>query len=592
MRCPMRSMTISAALAGAVFLSGPSLRPLTAADELPVGGRGAPTEGNDEPREADADDGNPMLRPPTAQPRLRATTLRSSRDEHLVRGAAGPVHRGKRRMPYETVIEEAGKDPRLAAYRERRKASEPTVSGQWALAEWCRRQRLTDQEQAHLTAVIALDPGHGPAHRRLGHVLVAGVWIDASGDDVSGARRSAAMRQKHAATLDSLARQIGDGTVDPDSVTTRVKDLGGRVGIGALESHLSLANEPAAMSVVRALEDDRSEEAAASLVRHALSSAWPAVRREACAALVARDRGDYVPLLIDAFDAPWMSRIEWRQGPDGTITCRQIGFREGAEERQLAVHDHRIVPVGLPDEALVLGTRQAAGLALEHDARKEAANERITMANQAVASLLRGTTGETMGDDPDQWRRWWSSQTGSSRSGEKPLRYAYRSSGSTAEGVRPPPTRVRYECLAGGTPVWTETGPVPVDRIQPGDVVLTQNPRTGTLGLEPVLQATMRPPEKVLAIRIDGETIRATSGHPFWVVGKGWTLARHLEPGNRLHGLDGGGLVERIDEETAPVRTFNLVVGDDHTYFCGMSRVMSRDNTDGKIDRSSGGASE
>jgi intein/homing endonuclease len=121
--------------------------------------------------------------------------------------------------------------------------------------------------------------------------------------------------------------------------------------------------------------------------------------------------------------------------------------------------------------------------------------------------------------------------------------------------------------------------------LQPGDVVLTQNPLTGRLGLKPVLLATTRQPERLLAIDLDGNTIRATPGHPFWVVGKGWTLARHLEPGNRLHGLDGGGLVERIEEEAEPVRSFNLVVADDHTYFCGAARVLNRDNTDWKTDR-------
>jgi intein/homing endonuclease len=121
--------------------------------------------------------------------------------------------------------------------------------------------------------------------------------------------------------------------------------------------------------------------------------------------------------------------------------------------------------------------------------------------------------------------------------------------------------------------------------LQPGDVVLTQNPLTGRLGLKPVLLALTRPPERLLAIELDGNTIRATPGHPFWVVGKGWTLARHLEPGNRLHGLDGGGLVERIEEEAEPVRSFNLVVAHDHTYFCGAARVLNRDNTDWKTDR-------
>ena len=46
MRSPMRWMTISAALAGGVFI-GPSPRPLAAADDLPLAGIGAAAEGGD-----------------------------------------------------------------------------------------------------------------------------------------------------------------------------------------------------------------------------------------------------------------------------------------------------------------------------------------------------------------------------------------------------------------------------------------------------------------------------------------------------------------------------------------------------------------
>lgn len=147
-------------------------------------GIGAAAEGDDRAGEAGANDDQPDLRL-APQPRLRATTLRVSPDEHLSRGAAGLVYRGRRRSPYEGSIEKARKDPRLEEYRERRQGSEPTVSGQWALADWCRRQRLTDQEQAHLTAVIALDPTHGPAHERLGHVPIAGAWVDAGASRVN-----------------------------------------------------------------------------------------------------------------------------------------------------------------------------------------------------------------------------------------------------------------------------------------------------------------------------------------------------------------------------------------------------------------------
>ena len=586
MRSPMRWTTIAAVLAGDVFI-GPSLRPLTAAEDLPVAGIGAAAEGGDRAGEARGKDDQPVLRL-TPQPRLRATTLRVSPDEHLSRGAAGPVHRGKRRSSYEAVIAEARKDARLKEYRERRQGSEPTVFSQWALADWCRRQRLTDQEQAHLTAVIALDPTHGPAHERLGHAQIAGTWVDAGAvaSQRDEARLSAAALRRHGVTLTSLAKRIEAGDITPEMAVERVRDLGRQAGIRALELTLSTANEPAAISVVRTLADDLSAEASASLVNHALLGGWPGVRRLAAETLAERDRGSYVPLVLDAFGAPWVSQIEWQRGADGTIFCRQIGFRDGADQRDVTILDHLVVTDWANGRAWAEGTRQVAEGALNQEAQRERENERTAMSNQAIASLLRSTTGESMSDDPDQWRRWWSEETGTYQVGEKPLRVSYRSSTSTAVGVAapPPPPPVRRECLAAGTVVWTETGPVAVDRLQSGDVVLTQNPRTGRLGLKPVLLVTMRPPEKLLAIELDGETIRATPGHPFWVVGKGWTLARHLEPGNRLQGLDGGGLVKRIDEEAKPVRSFNLVVADDHTYFCGKARVMNRDNTDGKTD--------
>ena len=134
-------------------------------------------------------------------------------------------------------------------------------------------------------------------------------------------------------------------------------------------------------------------------------------------------------------------------------------------------------------------------------------------------------------------------------------------------------------CLAGGTVVWTTTGPVAIDRLQPGDVLLTQDQRTGELRVKPVLVTTKRPPEKVLALHADGTTIRVTAGHPFWVVGKGWTLACELEPGFVLHGLAGGASIDRIEDEVDPVRTFNLVVDEDHSFFCGEAKVLSHDLT-------------
>lgn len=612
MRCPARTIIGKAAaiLAACVPVGMmPAVVPAAGDDHTPQ--RPVPAEGA-EAIDAGVPDEEPADLPREgvrSRPRLRMTTLRATDDQRLMQGAQGLVRQGKRLVAYDVLVEENAADRRLAEYRERRRLSVATAAGQWALAEWCRRQRLPDQERAHLTAVVGFQPDHALARRRLGHVRHGRDWVDA--DDLSAQRAATlvaeASRRSHAESLDGLARRIGAGEVGPGEGGARIADLLPLTGVAAIEAHLSAANEPAAMSVVQVLADQGGDDAAASLVRHALSSPWSGVRLAAVAALHQRDRDDYVPLLLEAFAAPWTGDVDWWRNADGSLHWRATAEGEGATERIESVHEHLVVPVGVVDRAEVEASRQIAILTLDHAARKETLNRRTALHNEAVAAVLRGATGEAIGDEPERWRTWWSGQTGTSVESWKPWERYRRSSWSYAEGVsterptivakpssgEPMLTMTRQTfvfpastgsrpfqcCLAGGTLVWTTGGPVAVDRLQAGDVLLTQDQRSGELRVKPVLAATMRPPEKVLTLHVDGTTIRATAGHPFWVVGKGWTLACDLEPGCRLHGLEGGGSIDRIESEGDPVRTFNLVVDDDHSYFCGDAKLYTHDVT-------------
>lgn len=61
---------------------------------------------------------------------------------------------------------------------ERIKDSYPdTVEGQWALAEWCRENRLSSERKTHLRRVLELDPEHVQARRALGYMRVEGKWM-------------------------------------------------------------------------------------------------------------------------------------------------------------------------------------------------------------------------------------------------------------------------------------------------------------------------------------------------------------------------------------------------------------------------------
>ena len=61
--------------------------------------------------------------------------------------------------------------------------------------------------------------------------------------------------------------------------------------------------------------------------------------------------------------------------------------------------------------------------------------------------------------------------------------------------------------------------------------MLAQNATTGELTYKPVIARTERPPSPLRTITVDGEEIEATLGHPFWVVGVGWRMAKELEDG-------------------------------------------------------------
>jgi hypothetical protein len=74
----------------------------------------------------------------------------------------------------------------------------------------------------------------------------------------------------------------------------------------------------------------------------------------------------------------------------------------------------------------------------------------------------------------------------------------------------------------------------------------------------------------------DGELI-ATRGHPLWVSGKGWRMARELTAGDRLHTVTGPKEVLQI-EPAAKAAAYNLVVDGFNNYFAGESRVLAHDN--------------
>jgi hypothetical protein len=60
--------------------------------------------------------------------------------------------------------------------------------------------------------------------------------------------------------------------------------------------------------------------------------------------------------------------------------------------------------------------------------------------------------------------------------------------------------------------------------------------------------------------------------------GRGWTLAKHVQVGDRLHGIAGVALVDAI-AEVAPLEAYNLLVSGHHNYFVGDAGLLVHDNS-------------
>lgn len=132
-------------------------------------------------------------------------------------------------------------------------------------------------------------------------------------------------------------------------------------------------------------------------------------------------------------------------------------------------------------------------------------------------------------------------------------------------------------CFVAGTLVTTEDGHKPIEEIQVGDKVLSEDELTGEVALKEVYATSVSETDEFYHIHVNGEEIVATGTHPFYVYKFGWTTARALRAGDVLV-LSNGELVtvEWIDHEIleSPINVYNFEVEDFHTYFVGKSGIL------------------
>jgi hypothetical protein len=535
---------------------------------------------------------------------LLQSALEAAPDHPPARWHSGYVYEARERA-WKTVdetISRGGNDKALAEYRQQRAQAADTIPGQLELASWCSARKLDDQARAHLTRVLDFNPDHVEARRLLGFVLINGTWVSQQEIAEAWARaREAAIRTaKWSPRLQDLrASLLRGGRPQARAALLEIRDP---EACGAIDAVFLSAGGPLAAMGIEMLIQIRAPEAAATLAWHAVFSPSGHIQEAAARALMHQDKHDYVPLMLATMRSPIQSRWQvYERGPQ--LFYRHMFYAEAADHRDLAVVDESFQHVFLQNnrfatangpefnrvyqaeirqdtqrrEAAMDVARLSSSLrAMEREMAVRQHNQAVGQWNGQLCWALSEATGDFRAATPEQWWKWWYDYNEVVYDDQLPLHVYYQSQQFAQTSVRAAPTP--HSCLAAGTPIWTEFGPVPVQDVRVGDRVFACDPETGALDLKPVVRTTARPKADVLRIHVGEDTLTATAGHVFWVSGLGWKKTADLQPERRLHTIQGTVDVDSV-EPAGEEPVFNLVVADAHTYFVGQAKILTHDIT-------------
>lgn len=471
----------------------------------------------------------------------------------------------------------------LKGYENLRSTYEDTTADQLALADWCAKQGLREQERAHLLRVCELSPDHPAARQRLNFARVGSEWVSRDELNKAQARQVAAQKalvewtpvvNKIAALLsakDLKKRQLGQA---------QLQQIHDPAALPALQSVLGSRDEESELLVVEATARITDPAATAALARHAVFSPALFVRHTAANKLKSRERDDFVPLLIASMYTPVVTRLAEMALPNDRIGYRHEFLREGSERQELLVLDTQYwrlaAPGANPVQSLAIAAQEARQTAARLERAVAAQNEATNALNDRIAWVLNTATGEELPAVPEDWWTWWNEQNEVYVSGSKPVATLAYSRSLTV--VEQSPGSGSMDCLKAGTPVWTERGQVAIEKVRAGDLVLSRDVESGELAYKPVLRTTVRPASPLVKIHAGKDVFETSGGHLFWVSGDGWVKSRKLETGMVLHTAGGPARVTQVSEAPA-APTYNLVVADFNTYFVGHQQVLSHDNT-------------
>jgi Pretoxin HINT domain len=545
--------------------------------------------------------------------RLKHLTIAVLTDPAHVRarGLLGLVaFRGRWQLPgqirEELQVDEAS-SASLAEYRARRARMRNSADAHLKIANWCEEHGLAPEATAHLTVATQLDPGLDAAWKKLGYRKHGSRWITdlqlAEWKAESEARTKA---DKYWTTrLARLRSGLEDEATRADAAMTLqgITDPGAVPSVWAIFAGGNTSHQPLAVQLFGQIDSPRSTRA---LMVLAVANESGEVRAKSIETLRRRDSSEIAPFLLgllanrERHRAPIL--YHYLLQPVGWDAIGSIGylFVRGPFYDMFRTYtvdeSFRVSPMGvaslttsMPEYARrIMSQRQqqvsdlfaTIGRILSECEGEipapEFDDEMMDKFATRIIDVLSQIHGRYLGKDVEVWRKWSAEELG----------YVYEPTAPfarldlTLSDDKPTffSTNVHLSCFAAGTPVHTLAGLRPIESVQIGDQVLTQDPRTAELSYQPVLAAVQNKPDRLVEINLGGEVIRATAIHRFWKAGQGWVPVRDLKSGDSLRALGGIAEVKSVRRgQSQPV--FNLKVMQAQSFFVGERGMLVHDNS-------------
>jgi hypothetical protein len=518
------------------------------------------------------------------------------------------VRFGDEILPLLEVVSRACVDEQLAEYRRLRVENGGDAEGQLALARWCRKQGLAEEEQLHWQVLLSMEPDHPDAIKGLHLREYQGLLLTKEQIDELKAQAAQAEQaaRKWRPVLRQWKRDIERGDAQQSAAALeQLSRLNDPLALPVVEEVFGLEDASIAIVIVEAIRQMPGDAAANVLARLAVDSADEYVRREAAAALAARPYPEYVPMLLAGLATPIEINVDVARiaggpitqsftaygytgnmapafynkfRPDGAYTSADVaawgpevrrsgGVAVVGYEPDRVEYNYVLTREGAdPDE-----TEEASGTIVESDgnARRvssidelyaaiDEANAESAALNRRIHDVLTLATNaevipavvaplEDDGPiDPRWWWDWWRQ-------------------------------RIASGYFSGGTEVWTLTGPTPIEEILVGDRVLTRN-ATGELSFTLVVACDMQPESAMQSIELNSRVIVATLDQQFYVTSVGWKPASELTVGTPLDALAGSRPIEQVAPGDAIAR-YGLAVAEGASFFVDRHGILAHDAT-------------